>query len=222
MEAYLQLFLKSIKTDLMSSGRSVTVAFTASNPGEGVTFVVESFAAEIAKRTRRRVLVADSTELQRACIDHPRQVASQCSPTDEPNLFVLTPREMNDSHQEPTFGTARIVVRGRNGYSNEIAPIEQTPVRREAKLERGIINLQHLRSAFDFILIDCSSIRASGDAAMLAPSVEGVVMVVEADSTRKDQLRNAINTIKSADGNFLGCVLNKRAYTVPGFIYNRF
>lgn len=222
METYLQLFLKSIKTDLMSSGRSVAVAFTASNPGEGVTFVVESFAAEIAKRTRRRVLVADSTELQRACIDRPRQAASQCSPTDQANLFVLTPRDSNEARQEPTYGTARIVVRGRNGYSNEMAPLDQGPVRREAKLERGIINLQHLRSCFDFILVDCSSIRASGDAAMLAPSVEGIVMVVEADSTRKDQVRNAINTIKAADGNFLGCVLNKRTYSVPGFIYNRF
>lgn len=222
MEAYLQLFLKSIKTDLMSSGRSVTVAFTASNPGEGVTFVVESFAAEIAKRTRRRVLVADSTELQRACIDHPRQVASQCSPTDQPNLFVLTPREAGEVRQEPTYGTARIVVRGRGGYSTELATMDQGMARREAKLERGIINLQHLRNAFDFILVDCSSMKSSGDAAMLAPSVEGVVMVVEADATRKDQVRNAINTIKSSDGNFLGCVMNKRTYTVPGFVYNRF
>lgn len=222
MEAYLQLFLKSIKSDLVSPGRSVTVAFTASNPGEGVTFIVESFAAEIAKRTRRRVLVASSIELQRACIDHPRQVASQCSPTDQPNLFVLTPREAAAPQQAPTFGTGRIMVRGREGVTTEIAPTNNGLARREAKLERGILNLQHLRGAFDFILVDCSSMRSSGDAAMLAPSVEGVVMVVEADSTRKDQVRNAIKTIESADGNFLGCILNKRTYTVPGFVYNRF
>lgn len=220
MEAYLQLFLKSIKSDLVSPGGSVTVAFTASNPGEGVTFVVESFAAEIARRTRRRVLVADSGELQRASIDHPRQVASQCSPTDKPNLFVLTPRESSRPQEVPTYGTGRIVVRG--SAAQEIAPTRGELVRREAKLERGVINLQHLRTAFDFILIDCSSMRSSGDAAMLAPSVEGVVMVVEADATRKDQVRNSINTIRSADGNFLGCVLNKRTYTVPGLIYNRF
>ena len=218
MEAYLQLFLKSIKTDMVSPGKCVTVAFTASRPGEGVTFVVESFAAEIAKRTRRRVLVADSAELQRAFIDHPSQVASQVSKTDQQNLFVLTPRDAEHSGVDRVEAAAgRIQVRGASAQTAALAVRE-----RDVKLERGILNLQALRHAFDFILIDCSSLAASGDAAMLAPSVEGVVMVVEADATRKDQVRNSINTIKSADGNFLGCVLNKRSFTVPGWLYNRF
>ena len=218
MEAYLQLFLKSIKSDMVSPGKCVTVAFTASRPKEGVTFVVESFAAEIAKRTRRRVLVADSAELQLAYIDHPSQVASQISKTDQQNLYVLTPRDADHAPVERVEASAgRMQVRGASFQPEALA------VRgREAKLERGILNLQVLRHSFDFILIDCSSLAASGDAAMLAPSVEGVVMVVEADVTRKDQVRNSINTIKSADGNFLGCVLNKRTFTVPGWLYNRF
>lgn len=218
MEAYLQLFLKSVKSDMVSPGKCVTVAFTASRPGEGVTFVVESFAAEIAKRTRRRVLVADSSELQEALLDHPSQIPGQVSRTDQHNLFVLTPREIQTADADGTQTPAgRIQVRG-------TSPKADSPARcvREGKLERGIMNLQVLRHSFDFILIDCSSLAASGDAAMLAPSVEGVVMVVEADATRKDQVRNSINTIKSADGNFLGCVLNKRSYTVPGWLYNRF
>jgi Mrp family chromosome partitioning ATPase len=217
METYLQLFLKSIKSDMVTPGKCVAVAFTASRPGEGVSFVVESFAAEIAKRTRRRVLVADSGELQQACIDHPSQAASQVSRTDLSNLFVLTPFEAEaDCAAEHPSGGVRIQVR-------PSAPTAPVAVRKAStKLERGLLNLQALRHSFDFILIDCSSLAASGDAAMFAPSVEGVVMVVEADRTRKDQVRNSINTIKSADGNFLGCVLNKRSYTVPGWIYNRF
>ena len=218
MEAYLQLFLKSIKSDMVAPGKCVTVAFTASRPGEGVTFVVESFAAEIAKRTRRRVLVADSGELQLACIDHPSQVASQISRTDQQNLFVLTPRDAEHAGVERVEAAAgRIAVRG---MSQQTAALSVRG--RDTKLERGILNLQALRHAFDFILIDCSSLATSGDAAMLAPSVEGVVMVVEADVTRKEQVRNSINTIKSADGNFLGCVLNKRRFTVPNWIYNCF
>lgn len=218
MEAYLQLFLKSVKSDMVSPGKCVTVAFTASRPGEGVTFVAESFAAEIAKRTRRRVLVVESTDLQQVCIDDRSQVAGQISRTDLANLFVLTPRESEPAgHDEARASSGRINVRSMSADTGAL-----TVRGREAKLERGILNLQALRSCFDFILIDCASLAASGDAAMLAPSVEGVVMVVEADRTRKDQVRNAVNTIKSADGNLLGCVLNKRSYTVPGWIYNRF
>jgi protein-tyrosine kinase len=199
MEAYLQLFLRSISTDKAVPGKCVAVAFTASRPKEGVSYVVESFASEIARRTRRRVLVASSDDLQKVDIRHYSRVASHCSGTNLPNLFVLSSKMKLDE-----------------GVSTQIQIRSK-----HAKFERGIDNLETLRFCFDFILLDCSALSESGDAAMLAPSVEGVVMVVEADRTRKEQVRNSIKAVQAAEGNFLGCVMNKRRYTVPGWIYDR-
>jgi Mrp family chromosome partitioning ATPase len=82
-------------------------------------------------------------------------------------------------------------------------------------------NLQTLRYSFDFVLLDCPSLKESGDAALFAQAADGVVVVVEADRTRKEQVRSTLNTIEMAEGNLLGCVLNKRQYPIPEWLYQR-
>jgi Mrp family chromosome partitioning ATPase len=82
-------------------------------------------------------------------------------------------------------------------------------------------NLQTLRFVFDFILLDCPSLKASGDAALFAEAANAVIVVVEADRTRKEQVSNTIQTIEMAKGNLIGCVLNKRQYPVPEWLYQR-
>ena len=56
---------------------------------------------------------------------------------------------------------------------------------------------------------------------MLANSVDGVVVVVDAGESRNDEIINAQRTIESAGGKFLGFVLNKRRYPVPEWLYKR-
>jgi Mrp family chromosome partitioning ATPase len=81
--------------------------------------------------------------------------------------------------------------------------------------------LQALSAVFDYTLIDCPSIKDSYEAAMLAPGVDGVVLVVEADRTKRDQIQRAQQTIEMANGNLLGLVLNKRRYVVPRWLYRK-
>jgi hypothetical protein len=87
--------------------------------------------------------------------------------------------------------------------------------------EFGIDRLQALSAVFDYTLIDCPSIKDSYEAAMLAPGVDGVVLVVEADRTKRDQIQRAQRTIEMANGNLLGLVLNKRRYVVPRWLYRK-
>ena len=49
--------------------------------------------------------------------------------------------------------------------------------------------------------------------------VDGVILVVEADRTKRDQIQRAQQTIEMANGKLLGLVLNKRRYVVPKWIY---
>jgi Mrp family chromosome partitioning ATPase len=81
--------------------------------------------------------------------------------------------------------------------------------------------VEALKVSFDNILIDCRSLRSSTDAAVLANSVDGVVVVVDAGESRNDEIINAQRTIESAGGKFLGFVLNKRRYPVPEWLYKR-
>jgi protein-tyrosine kinase len=200
MNSYLQLILNGIEPAAKASGKCTVVALTSAMPQEGVSYVTESFAVELANRTGKRILIADAENLQQADMLHYNQVAKCCSQTNVPNLYVLSPademRDTNDSRQ----------LQCKN---------------RKSEFERGLENLQTLRFVFDYVFLDCSALKTSDKAALFAPAVDGVIVVVEAERTRNEQVRNALNTIEAAKGNILGCVLNKRRYSIPQWIYSR-
>lgn len=76
-----------------------------------------------------------------------------------------------------------------------------------------------LRERYSCILLDCGSLESSTDLLRLAPLSDGVVLVVEAGRTGKDQIDRAARVIREAGGTLLGCVLNKRRYPVPDWLY---
>jgi Mrp family chromosome partitioning ATPase len=201
MDSYLQLILKGIKPGRKAAGNSAVVAFTSALPQEGVSYVTHSFATELAKRTRRQTIIADVDTLQKADIFHYSRVPRYCCKTDVPYLYVL-----QDDNGGPV---------------EEENSQQLRPYTAGSEVDQGISNLQTLRYSFDYILLDCPSMKDSGDAAFYAPAADGVVLVVESERTRKEQVRHALNTIEMAEANVLGCVLNKRRYPIPNWLYRR-
>src|SRR5438445_807967 len=88
MDSYLQLFLRGIKPG-HQSGNASAVAFTSTLPGEGVSYVTQSFGVDLARRTRKKTIIAEVGMLQDIDIFHYSQVARHCCKTDVPNLYVL-------------------------------------------------------------------------------------------------------------------------------------
>jgi hypothetical protein len=80
---------------------------------------------------------------------------------------------------------------------------------------------EQLRHEYRYVLIDCPSLKDSHDAVTLAPLVDGVVLVVEANRTQKDQLLYAERIIEAAHGRLLGHILNRRSYVVPDWLHRR-
>jgi hypothetical protein len=76
-----------------------------------------------------------------------------------------------------------------------------------------------LRFEFDHTIIDCPSLEQSGDLLSVAPFVDGVILVVEANKTRREQPRQAEQVIAAAGGKLLGYILNKRTHEVPDWLY---
>ena len=81
--------------------------------------------------------------------------------------------------------------------------------------------LTQLRLLFDYVLIDCPALHTATDTLSLAPFIDGIILVVEAGKTRKEQIRNAEKSIQFAHGRLLGHILNKRSYVVPNWLYRR-
>jgi hypothetical protein len=78
-----------------------------------------------------------------------------------------------------------------------------------------------LRKEFDYTIIDCPSLKESGNVLSIAPFADGIILVIEANRTRHEQIKHAERTIEAAQGKLLGHVLNKRIYEIPGWIYRR-
>ena len=80
--------------------------------------------------------------------------------------------------------------------------------------------LAQLRKRFPYVLIDCPSLKESTDVLSLAPIVDGVFLVIEANKTRKSQVAYLERTIEGAGGKIYGHLLNKRTYPIPPWLHN--
>ena len=198
MQQYLQLIIQSFQTSIRRRGKCVAVAFTASQRGEGVSYVVESFGAELARRLHKPTLIVDARRLQTLNVADYLRMPQSCYETDIKNLWLL-PFEEAESGPDSERAWAL------QGSPDEAA-------------EYGLGNVQALRIVFDYVLIDCPALSVSDEAALLASSVDGVVLVVQAERTRHEQIRRATQTLELANGKMLGLVLNKRRYQLPRWL----
>jgi hypothetical protein len=87
--------------------------------------------------------------------------------------------------------------------------------------EYRVAYLAELRERFAHVLIDCPSLKESTEVLGLAPLVDGVLLVIEANRTQKSQVAYLERTIESAGGKILGHLLNKRTYPIPAWVHNK-
>jgi protein-tyrosine kinase len=78
-----------------------------------------------------------------------------------------------------------------------------------------------LRKEFDFVIVDAPPMTEYADAIALGQLCDGVVVVLEAGSTRRKAARHAVETLRSCRVQVLGAVLNKRTFPIPEKIYSR-
>lgn len=79
--------------------------------------------------------------------------------------------------------------------------------------------LAQLRKEFDYVLINVSAVIFDGAASLWGPLVDGVILVVEANLTRREVARKAKESLDSANVRLLGAVLNNRTFPIPETIY---
>jgi Mrp family chromosome partitioning ATPase len=78
-----------------------------------------------------------------------------------------------------------------------------------------------LRSEFSFVLIDAPPLNAYADALMLGRLVDGVVLVLEANATRREVALRIAERLRTAKIQVLAAVLNKRTFPIPAALYKR-
>jgi len=81
--------------------------------------------------------------------------------------------------------------------------------------------LAELRSEFDYVLVDVPALNQYGDAIGLGHLTDGVVLVLEANSTRREAARKVTESLRAINIPILAVVLNRRQYPIPETIYHR-
>lgn len=89
------------------------------------------------------------------------------------------------------------------------------------KSARLAARIAELRAEFDHVLIDVPPINAYVDGLSMGQLTDGFVLVLQANTTRREAARKAKETIEGARLRLLGAVLNKRTFPIPMSIYSR-
>jgi receptor protein-tyrosine kinase len=92
-------------------------------------------------------------------------------------------------------------------------PTELLGTRRLSNLLAG------LREKFDYVLVDAPPVGVVSDPAILATQGDGVLLVVDAQNTRKGAVRQAVRTLGNVGANVLGTVMNNAKGTSGGYYY---
>ena len=72
--------------------------------------------------------------------------------------------------------------------------------------------LEQIRPKFDYVLLDAPPTQLVSDPTILAPQVDGVLLLFDAQSTRKGSVRQAMRGLEAVGANVLGTVMTNVHY----------
>jgi non-specific protein-tyrosine kinase len=167
-----------------------TIGITSAAEGEGKSTTVANLAVALAQ-SGRRVIVIDA-DLRR-----PGQHVLFGVSRDEGLANLL----LGDRAELPLQDTAAAGVRVLTSGPLTANPLEALASRRFDQA------LALARAQADFVLVDTPPAGALADVAVIAPRLEGVLLVVSAGHTKRDLARRAREQLERVNANILGVVL---------------
>jgi capsular exopolysaccharide synthesis family protein len=82
--------------------------------------------------------------------------------------------------------------------------------------------LASFREEFDYVLIDAPPVGLVSDPAILATQGDGVLLVLNAQNTRKGSVRQAMRSLEAVRANVLGTVMNNVEVSKSGYYYDSY
>ena len=181
-----------------------TIIVTAPGSNEGKTSVVANLAVSIAQMGNK--VIAVDTDLRHHQLDELFEVSSDTGFTD---LLLAEQPDVAGFLQPTKVEGLRVLTSG--SHSHNYALVMGSP--RVSSL------VEALRKEADIILFDSAPILAVADAIILAPKIDGAILVVEAGRTRPEALVDAKEALSKGNVNILGVVLNRVEVSGRGGYY---
>jgi len=99
--------------------------------------------------------------------------------------------------------------------SGSVKEVEQALLASDSMRSRAA----ELYSQFDYVLFDVAALSTCNDGIVLGRFADGVVLVLRANSSRRETALKAVEDLKAAKVEALGAVLNQRTFPIPDAIY---
>lgn len=173
-----------------------TIAITATRHGEGTTRVAVGLARALAAEGETRVLLVEAnlrtpTFTQKLGMPKAPGLAEFLAGEASAQSLIAPMRDWNLSVISAGYGQAAIDCEAIAGAIAEVM------------------------GQFDFVIIDMPPVNRYLDTVVLAPKVDGVILVVEADRTPVADAESAKQSLDRVGARIFGVVLNRRRSYVP-------
>ena len=205
MEPEMRRLHQSLSSRIHDPSKKVFL-FVSANSGEGTSTIVREFGQLLAETQKKSVLLLDYD---------PQHITQHQS-------FGIQP-------QKGLFSN----VGGWEGWRQAVSQVPHSRIslslvfdryQEDSPADQSVAHEEiwsGLRKEFDTILIDSPAGGVSEDAFSLCLLVDGVILVLEAESTRSQVVANTKNRIIQSGGNILGVVFNKQRQYIPEWVYKR-
>jgi polysaccharide biosynthesis transport protein len=187
---------RSLRTNIIFSGADrplKTLVVSSANPREGKTTSVIYLGTTMAQ-SGQKVLLID-TDMRRPRLHVSTGVSRQTGLT---NLIV------GDASYDDVIKTTDIP----NLYVLPCGPLPPNPAEL-LMTKRFEAVLEELESRFDRIILDSPPLQAVTDAVVLSRHTDGVILVVRAGKTLRDEVTRSVRNITDVDGHLFGVILNE-------------
>ena len=173
------------------------IAFISARGGEGVSFTAFHYARSLASEGTRKILLLD---------------AGKFNAHNYAQYGII-----------PKHTIVNAVTQG-NMLSNAVYRVNDTLA--VARLGENYTFIlfslwQELQALYDIIIIDTGSLAHCVDAVRLAANADAVVMVAQANQTRKPVLKNLCEALLGAGAKIAGVIVNKKKHYIPEAMYRK-
>jgi protein-tyrosine kinase len=178
------------------AGHGLVLHFVAASPGEGTSTLSAEFARGASRVADSQVLLLDADRLKLTTATN-----FNC-PTD---IGIV----------EQDLPLERKVVTSEQLHVAALAGRTSPPLSRKAMP----LLYDQFRAKYDLTIIDCPAVFTDRYFELSPEATDGVVLIVQAERSRPEIIRQAQSLIVNAGGKFIGAVLNRRRTYIPDFLY---
>jgi non-specific protein-tyrosine kinase len=201
---------RALRTNLQFASFNLpihTLLVTSPSPEDGKTTVAVNLASVIAQGGRKVVVV--DADLRRPGIHKILQIPNRVGLTDQ----FIRPQDLFNGVVKQTE------IAGLHALTSGNLPPNPSEL---LSSERMSEILRQLASQFDTTILDAPPILLVTDALVLAPRVDGVLVVIKPSVTKRAALKNLLEQLHQVGANVIGVVLNDVKIDRSRYYYQRY